>query len=193
MMNSSTGCMVWSWEGCLTQSLNHHPPLPRCPRPPRLPQRHQRLSALCLRLPGMTAIMNSSTGCMVWSWEGCPTKPLRHLRPPPPCLRPPRLPKRHQRLSALHLRLPGMRAMMNSFTVCMVWSWESCPTKPLRHLRPPPRCLRPPRLPQFHQRLPALRQYLQEMRAMVNSSTECMVWSWEGCLTQSLRHLIPPS
>ena len=192
MIKSSTGCMVWSLVGCLTKSLRHLLLLPRCLRPPRLPQRQQQPPALHLPVLEKTAMMNSSTGCMVWSWVGCLTQSLRHLLPPPHCLRPPRLSQRHLRLPVMHLLLPGMRAMMNSSTGCMVWSWEVCLTQSLRHLLLLPRCLRPPRLPQRQQQQPALHLPVLEKMSMMNSSTGCMVWSLEGCLTQSLRHLLPP-
>ena len=182
-MNSSTVCMVWSWEGCLTQVLRHLLPLPRCLRPPRLPQRH-RLLALRQYLQELRAMMNSSTGCMEWSWEGCLTQSLNHHPPLPHCLRPPRLPQRHQHPLALNLLLSGTRAMMNSSTGCMVWSWGGYLTKSLRHL------LLPPRLSQ-HQVLPVMRLCLRQRRAMIKSSTGCMVWIWLGCLTQSLEQLPP--
>ena len=170
-MKSSTGCMVWTWVGCLTRSLRQILPLPYClpPRllqhqvlPPRLlplllPQRHQRLPAQHLQERRMV-LMKSSTGCMVWTWVGCLTRSLRQILPLPRCL-PPRLPQ----CRLLPLLLPPPRL--------------------------PQRRLLPLLLPQRHQRLPAL--HLQERRlVLMKSSTGCMVWTWVGCLTKSLRQIL---
>ena len=191
MMNSSTGCMVWIWVGCLIKSLRHLLLLPLCLPRPWLPRRQDQAAALHPQdRRGRTK--TSSTGCMVWSWEGCLTQSLRHLLLLPRCLRPPRLPQRQQQPLALNLPVLEKMSMIKSSTGCMVWSLEGCLIQCLRHLLPPPHCLHPPRLLQRHLRLPAMHLLLSGMRAMMNSSTVCMVWSWEGCLTQSLRHLRPP-
>ena len=184
LMKSSTGCMVWTWVGCLTRSLRQILPLPRC-LPPRLPQRRLLpLLLLPLLLPQRRLLPLL----------------LQQRRLLPLLLLPLLLPQRHQRLPALHLQERRL-VLMKSSTGCMVWTWVGCLTKSLRQILPyclPPRLLQhqvlPPRLlplllPQRHQRLPA--QHLQERRlVLMKSSTGCMVWTWVGCLTKSLRQIL---